>query len=800
MKNILKFLICTITLSFAAEITDIDVSQRTNGSGIVDIYYKLADNSNTFPSFTISVDISFDNGQTYVSVSPDQLSGDVGTNVQADDDYLKHIEYQVYGGVFTDTAIVKIKGEGHFVVSQLPFAMEIIESNSAITTFEDENINYNYEIMRYELKNSDFVQWLETYSFHSAINYDSDPSWETGDAAFNCLDYKSYYYIPHDNPDDGIQGCTNSEALNYNPFATTCDDPNCCIYESNLGCNDSNAANYEWDGGGEGGTYNDCSCSYVQEVSSSELPLIQDDEGSWSDFCWYDAGEDNNAFSSGSHTYIYSACTDDTAINYIGQNIIDYCNNWHSDHGGVDCCTIQDDPSACVYTCDETYPWENQTYDEWPYVKVKDFTTSDIWYQGSSFNILTDPTPLGEYPVRFDSERCIDSALLTLYTDYYGLRVPTGGEWMKAARGDDQRCWPWMDGSCQTESTTYCSEYYSCLTDEQVSECDTEANDCGSECQEMHQDCMDDIEIQSNTCVQECFSEVSDQASNSYDAECAECWNHFQTDPLALMMCTESEGQNCFCDVDESSLNLFDVCGQCMDICMINGENSPHQDSSCDIYADWSDNFTCATELIDQDDDSVYDNPSCAGTYSNYVNDSQNCWNDNNECQDNLSECMGTAMYGDCNQDENFDCGNCTSIYSSDLDNYINSEEGLVESDFISYLFYDRFNFINVGNSEDTWPTKPVNYYDGTEGNGRDGRSIYDIYNMVGNVPEIVLKDSEYYLIGTVPHTYSDYMVTSFCSDQGWGDNQSVQLFVDNPSNAPSQRFFGVRLARTLSD
>ena len=56
-----------------------------------------------------------------------------------------------------------------------------------------------------------------------------------------------------DNNDDAnISGCTNSEALNYNPNATI-DDDSCII----LGCTDENATNYNAEA-----TDDDNSCEY----------------------------------------------------------------------------------------------------------------------------------------------------------------------------------------------------------------------------------------------------------------------------------------------------------------------------------------------------------------------------------------------------------------------------------------------------------------------------------------------------------------------------------------------------------
>ena len=60
-------ILCLFTLTFSAEITDIQASQRTDGSGIVDIYYRLTDYSE-IPSFTITAEISFDNGETFNSI------------------------------------------------------------------------------------------------------------------------------------------------------------------------------------------------------------------------------------------------------------------------------------------------------------------------------------------------------------------------------------------------------------------------------------------------------------------------------------------------------------------------------------------------------------------------------------------------------------------------------------------------------------------------------------------------------------------------------------------------------------
>ena len=69
-----------ISIFYAAEITNINVQQRTDGSGIIDVDYDLIDSEGTFPSFTVLVQISINDGE-YNVYDTSQLSGDVGENV-----------------------------------------------------------------------------------------------------------------------------------------------------------------------------------------------------------------------------------------------------------------------------------------------------------------------------------------------------------------------------------------------------------------------------------------------------------------------------------------------------------------------------------------------------------------------------------------------------------------------------------------------------------------------------------------------------------------------------------------------
>jgi len=79
IKLIFKVLIFVffpgVVLSQTGSITNIAVSQRTDGSGYVDIYYDLAGPGS---SYFISMEVSFNNGNTFTAVSTTFLSGNTG--------------------------------------------------------------------------------------------------------------------------------------------------------------------------------------------------------------------------------------------------------------------------------------------------------------------------------------------------------------------------------------------------------------------------------------------------------------------------------------------------------------------------------------------------------------------------------------------------------------------------------------------------------------------------------------------------------------------------------------------------
>jgi uncharacterized protein (TIGR02145 family) len=67
------------TCSLSAQtITNLAVSQRTDGSGLVDIFYNLSGSAATYE---VSADISFNNGAVFEPIPPAALSGNIGSTL-----------------------------------------------------------------------------------------------------------------------------------------------------------------------------------------------------------------------------------------------------------------------------------------------------------------------------------------------------------------------------------------------------------------------------------------------------------------------------------------------------------------------------------------------------------------------------------------------------------------------------------------------------------------------------------------------------------------------------------------------
>ena len=558
MTNKIIFFILTAFI-FSAEITNITVQQRTDGSGIIDLNYDLLDTDNEFPSFTITIEISLDESE-YSNYSLDLMSGDVGENVLPGTN--KNIQIQAPENTFTNNAMFKIIASAQVVSGDLPFEMISISSSEGVTTYQNETINYNFQIMQNELTSTDLVAFLETFEFNqvadSTYNMQYGESEGTVLPIYDCSNYTELHISLYNYPDESETswGCTDQNALNYNPDANS--DNNTCAWQQDIGCTDPDAYNFQWQ------QYDDCSCYFLsteygvnyttqqyagcnwQNAMNQVSPALQ---GWFLGHFW-----EPNGYSS--YRINVDLCNNSDALNYPediinnmnqiidSTNITDECFNFVQTSDEM---SIEND---CVFECNQDYLEFNtsppQGYNDGfvtEKVNIQHFSTEFISFQGSSFVISSGN---GNKPVQFNFNQCVDAVIVTEMLNYYGLRIPTGGEWMKGARGNNERCWPWMSGSCEELASNSCPhsddwcatwDLETCLNN--VINCDADC-DCSNYCSDNDSDCLTGCQENQSYCYEQCNNDLQEQQNTCQQNE-VNCQNAFSE-------CVETLSDKCIQD------------------------------------------------------------------------------------------------------------------------------------------------------------------------------------------------------------------------------------------------------------
>ena len=568
LKKIILLLI--VTTLYSAEITNIEVQQRTDGSGIIDVTYDLIDSEGIYPSFNVSIEMSID-GSEYTTLNASDLSGDIGENVIPGAS--RNIQIQAPEDTYSDNVVVKIIASATIVTGELPFTMISISSIEGVSSYQNETIDYNFQMMQYEMTNADLVTFLETYDFE--LN-------EDGERVYNCNDHTEYFNTGNNNSDgceDCIYGCTEMGAANYNPNANYHTD---CIYDWEVGCTDSNANNYN-----DEVIYDNCSCFNTYSPEQGDVYSWVTMPGcNWTELQDSLEAQDLASYFSEWFTYLnnqkleINLCDDANAQNFpweIEESILNYQNlitGGNADNScwsftGFDSCIYEDD-------CDMSYldPPNGDSDTDYGTANISDFNTHDISYEGLSFVIESGQ---GAKPAIFNYNNCVDGVIIGLMLDYYGLRLPTGSEWTKAARQDNNRCWPWMNTNCDIANETYCSSEYSCLTQEEFEACEVmiqeNFNSCQTQCNDDMWDCQADC--------QDSFEDTGGGNSES----CESCmnnpdnWSQCNMDPCSEGCpccddCSFGEGSGggdmeCFqgCDATECMLECGNTYGDSYSSC-----------------------------------------------------------------------------------------------------------------------------------------------------------------------------------------------------------------------------------------
>ncbi|MBC8198017.1 MAG: SUMF1/EgtB/PvdO family nonheme iron enzyme, partial [Candidatus Marinimicrobia bacterium] len=161
MKRILLLGILLTQLIFTqqAEITNVQVAQRTDGSKLVDITYDLSPDA-LFTDFNITVEISLDGGATWTQSF--YVQGDVFAGQSSGDG--KAIVWnmgQEYANTFNENVQVRVIAEGS-IMGPPPFDMVSVPAGDYTYGSNDQtlNIDYDFEMSKYEITNAQYVAYL----------------------------------------------------------------------------------------------------------------------------------------------------------------------------------------------------------------------------------------------------------------------------------------------------------------------------------------------------------------------------------------------------------------------------------------------------------------------------------------------------------------------------------------------------------------------------------------------------------------------------------------------------------------
>lgn len=196
----------------------------------------------------------------------------------------------------------------------------------------------------------------------NAINFNPFATIDDGSCiygTYGCTDPNALNYDPVATIDNGscvyvLYGCTDPSAANYNPIANA-DDGSCYYYY--YGCTDPNAVNYD-----PNANYDDGSCYYIiygctDPGADNYNPDAQVDDGS----CYYSgtwgctdptaANYDPWAnYDDGSCYYYFYGCTDAFALNYDPDANMDdgSCQYYYDCYGELNGSAYYDDCGQCV--------------------------------------------------------------------------------------------------------------------------------------------------------------------------------------------------------------------------------------------------------------------------------------------------------------------------------------------------------------------------------------------------------------------------------------------------------------------
>jgi hypothetical protein len=206
----------------------------------------------------------------------------------------------------------------------------------------------------------------------------------------------------------------------------------------------------------------------------------------------------------------------------------------------------------------------------------------------------------------------------------------------------------------------------------------------------------------------------------------------------------------------------------------------------------------------------------CESSATSFCN---NNYNGDSQCEDfNYEDCMinNSGAYCDmtqmqCDNDSStYDCIEDASINCEDMDSntmieILSDPNNANSGDYEEYLFnlfnnrffYEKmdFDWNSIFNDDLTiiLPDTTVQSYP-------LGVSFFGLYDVIGNLPEIVKHDNNYWLVGTTP---TDNDLVSFCKDDATLIENGHAKQLTSQDNSPSYEnypIYGLRMIRTTLD
>ena len=163
MKRVVVFLLLMMGLwcwsNSIPQVENFNVNQRLDGSQLIDIFYDVSDAEGD--TLTVTMQASNDDGITWI-LNCAMISGDFGENIMPGTG--KQIVWdfgEEHPGNFSENYKVRLQIDDHYVEQNNDWCLVLAGEFTWGPDDEIQTIDYDYEIMKYEVTNIQYLSYLE---------------------------------------------------------------------------------------------------------------------------------------------------------------------------------------------------------------------------------------------------------------------------------------------------------------------------------------------------------------------------------------------------------------------------------------------------------------------------------------------------------------------------------------------------------------------------------------------------------------------------------------------------------------